>query len=93
MINQKNSRLVKIKASSWKLQKFQSQWAKDLEDGKVLYIENLKFSITTHERKFFTPTILNKNSRNISLDSRGNLKGANGSEKEIKELSAMISRF
>jgi len=93
MINQKNSRLVKIKASSWRLQKFQSQWVKDLEDGKVLYIENLKFSIATHEKKFFTPAILNKNSRNISLDSRGNLKGANGSEKEIKELSTMIARF
>jgi len=93
MINQKNSQLVKIKASSWRLQKFQSQWVKDLEDGKVLYIENLKFSIATHEKKFFTPTILNKNSRNISLDSRGNLKGANGSEKEIKELSTMIARF
>ena len=93
MINQKNSQLVKIKASSWRLQKFQSQWVKDLEDGKVLYIENLKFSIATHEKKFFTPAILNKNSRNISLDSRGNLKGANGSEKEIKELSTMIARF
>jgi len=78
MINQKNSQLVKIKVSSWRLQKFQSQWVKDLEDGKVLYIENLKFSIATHEKKFFTPTILNKNSRNISIDSRGNLKGANG---------------
>jgi len=48
MINQKNSQLVKIKVSSWRLQKFQSQWVKDLEDGKVLYIENLKFSIATH---------------------------------------------
>jgi len=45
MINQKNSQLVKIKVSSWRLQKFQSQWVKDLEDGKVLYIENLKFGI------------------------------------------------
>lgn len=93
MINQKNSQLVKIKASSWKLKKFQYQWAKDLEDGKVLYIENLKFSIASHEKKFFNPTILNKNSRNISLDSKGRLRGVDGSEKEIKELSAMIGRF
>jgi 3-deoxy-D-manno-oct-2-ulosonic acid (Kdo) hydroxylase len=93
MANQKNSQIIKIKASSWELDKFQSQWAKDLENGKVLYIENLKFSISPHEKKFFNPTVLNKNSRNISLDSKGKLKGAEGSEKEIKELTAMIGRF
>jgi hypothetical protein len=93
MINQKQSQLVKIKASSWKLKKFQSAWAKDLENGKVLYIEGLKFEITQNEKKFFSPSVLNKKSRNISLDSKGILKGANGSENDIKELSALITRF
>ena len=93
MINQKQSQLVKIKASSWKLKKFQSEWAEDLENGKVLYIEGLKFEITPHEKKFFSPSVLNKKSRNISLNSKGVLKGANGSENDIKELSAMVNRF
>lgn len=93
MPNQKNSQLIKIKTSSWKVKKFQSQWAKDLENGKVLYIENLKFKINPNEKKNFSPAILNKKSRNISLDSNYNLKGANGSEEEIKQLSLMMARF
>jgi len=52
MINQKNSQLVKIKVSSWRLQKFQSQWVKDLEDGKVLYIENLNFQLRLMRKNF-----------------------------------------
>lgn len=84
-------RLIKIKPSSSAKEK--SQWAKDLESGKVLFIENFNFKILPEEKKFFTPEILLKNSKNISLDLKNNIKGLNLSNDDSKELIKMISRF
>jgi ribosomal protein S17E len=84
-------RLIKINPSSSAKEK--SQWAKDLESGKVLFHENFKFAVLPNESKYFTPEILSKHSKNISLDLENNIKGVNLSNEDSKDLINMISRF
>ena len=85
--------LVKIESKSWSLKKPKPQWAKDIEDGKVLYLENLQFKISNNEKKLFSPDILEPNTRNVSLNADGSIKGAIGSEENIAVLKALILRF
>jgi len=85
--------LVKIKSKSWSLKKPQPQWAIDIEDGKVLYLESLQFKINKSEKKLFSPDILEPHTRNISLNADGSIKGAIGTEEDIKALKALILRF
>ena len=84
-------RLINIKAASTAKEKF--QWAKDLESGKVLFLENFNFKILPNEKKFFTPEILSKHSKNVSLDLNNNIRGTNLTNDDSKELVKMISRF
>lgn len=85
--------LIKIESKSWFLQKPKPKWAKAIEDGKVIYFENLQFKLSKHEKKLFTPTIIEPHTRNISLNSDGSIKGAIGTKEDIKALKAMIERF
>lgn len=85
--------LIKIESKFWLLQKPKPKWAKDIEDGKVIYFESLQFKLSKHEKKLFSPTIIEPHTRNISLNSDGSIKGAIGTEEDIKALKAMIERF
>jgi hypothetical protein len=85
--------LIKIKSKSWLLQKPKPKWAKAIEDGKVIYFENLKFKLSKQEKKLFSPNIIEPHTRNISLNSDGSIKGAIGTKEDIKILRAMIERF
>ena len=85
--------LIKIESKSWFLQKPKPKWAKAIEDGKVIYFESLQFKLSKHEKKLFSPTIIEPHTRNISLNSDGSIKGAIGTKEDIKALKAMIERF
>jgi hypothetical protein len=64
-----------------------------LEAGKVLYFPALGFAPMPDETRLFTPAIRAPNSRNISLDAGGGLKGAQGDAPTQAALAAMIMRF
>ncbi|HEU4373663.1 MAG TPA: Kdo hydroxylase family protein [Telluria sp.] len=64
-----------------------------LESGKVLYFPALAFAPLPDEARLFTPAIRDPNSRNISLDANGRLKGAAGDAATQAALAAMIARF
>jgi hypothetical protein len=64
-----------------------------LEAGKVLYFPSLGFAPTPQEAPLFTPAIRAPNTRNISLDAAGGLKGAQGDAPTQAALAAMIMRF
>jgi hypothetical protein len=49
--------------------------------------------ISKNEKKLFSPDVLEPNTRNISLNADGSIKGAIGSEENIKVLKALILRF
>ena len=85
--------LVKIESKSWSLKKPKPRWAIDIEEGKVLYLESLQFKISKNEKKLFSHNILEPNTRNISLNADGSIKGAVGTEEDVKALKALILRF
>jgi hypothetical protein len=64
-----------------------------LEAGKVLYFPYLGFAPLPGEARLFTPAIRDPDSRNISLDAAGRLKGAAGDAATQAALAAMIVRF
>ena len=64
-----------------------------LEAGKVLYFPALGFAPRQEEACLFTQAIRDRNSRNISLDAAGRLKGAAGDAPTQAALAAMIMRF
>jgi hypothetical protein len=64
-----------------------------LEAGKVLYFPSLGFAPLPAEARLFTPEIRAPNSRNVSLDACGRLKGAAGDAPTQAALAAMLMRF
>ncbi|MSQ80585.1 MAG: 3-deoxy-D-manno-oct-2-ulosonic acid (Kdo) hydroxylase [Candidatus Methylopumilus sp.] len=88
-----HNQLIKIENKHWLLSEPKPKWANDIEDGKVLYFESLPFKINKNEIKLFSPNILKPNTRNISLNLDGSIKGAIGPEEDIEALKKMILRF
>jgi hypothetical protein len=70
-----------------------SAWITALEAGKVLYFRALAFEPFPEELSLFAPDVRDPNSRNISLDARGQLKGATGEPARQQALAAMMARF
>lgn len=64
-----------------------------LESGKVLYFPARPFVPLPQELPLFTPAIRHPNSRNISLDATGRLKGAAAEPSAQAALAAMMTRF
>jgi len=63
-----------------------------LEDGGVLVLPKLAFTLEPGEDRFLDPKWSNGRAKNISLD-RGAVKGARGSPGDLAELARMIGRF
>jgi hypothetical protein len=64
-----------------------------LEEGSVLFLPQLKFSIQEGENRFLSPAVESK-SKNISFDiSTGKLRGAGIPEAELELLKSMMRRF
>lgn len=85
--------ILEIDSTDWKIGTPQETWIAELEAGKVLYFPRLGFSLTEQEKRFLTPDIRDPNTRNISLDANGHLKGATGDASAQGELATMIGRF
>ena len=65
-----------------------------LESGGVLYFPRLPFVLQPDERRFLSPGWCGTGSKNISLDpASGTVRGAQGSEPDLRALAAMIARF
>jgi hypothetical protein len=65
----------------------------NLESGKVLFLPHFGFSVVEGERKFLSPTVVNK-SKNVSYDQRtGEVGGTTLSGPDAEMLRDMIARF
>jgi hypothetical protein len=63
-----------------------------IEEGGVLVLPHVSFTMTESERKFLSPGWSDGRAKNISLDG-GALKGARGGAADRAELAEMIARF
>ena len=64
-----------------------------LEQGSVLLLPQLRFSMEEAEGRLLSPTIAAK-SKNVSLDlSSGTLRGSSAGEAELRLLGSMMQRF
>ena len=63
-----------------------------LEDGSVIRLPRVNFTLADSERRFLSPAWSDGRAKNISLDST-RLRGASGTPAERAELAAMIARF
>ncbi len=70
----------------------QADLTRSLEEGHVLALPRLAFTLSDAERRFLAPTWSDGRSKNISLDG-ASLKGAHGTQADRAELRAMIARF
>ncbi|HEX7642287.1 MAG TPA: Kdo hydroxylase family protein [Burkholderiaceae bacterium] len=85
--------IVEIDGTSWQPELVHTDWIAALEAGKVLYFPRLAFELQEGEKRFLDPAVRDPKSRNISLDAKGNLKGAVGDAAAQAQLAAMIARF
>jgi len=87
------SQIVEIEATAWQAVQANAAWTAALEAGKVLYFPRLGFELLPQEAGLLNPGVLSPKSRNISLDAKGALRGANGEPATVQALAAMIGRF
>ena len=92
-MNDMSSQIIHIDVNQCSIIENNEEWIKALESGKVLHFTNLPFEISSEEKALLNPNIQNPKSRNISLDSLGQLKGAQGDELTITVLTNFILRF
>ena len=85
--------ILDIDTADWQIRAPNSVWISALEAGQVLYFPRLSLAFTTDERRFLTPAIRDPKSRNISLDAKGQIKGAIGEAADQAALASMIGRF
>ena len=65
-----------------------------LEEGKVLFLPNLNFTLNDVENIFLSPDITDPNSKNVSYDINANkLRGASCEEGELPLLQEMMQRY
>jgi hypothetical protein len=87
------SQIVQIDATAWQSVTADPAWTVALEAGKVLHFPHLGFALLAQEAALLDPGVLSPKSRNISLDEKGVLRGANGETATVQALAAMIGRF
>ena len=77
-----------------KITKAKSQQAiAALEGGYVICLPHLPFVLSEDEKRFLSESWSDQKSKNISLRPQGGLKGASGSDADLKALRAMIQRY
>ena len=65
-----------------------------LENGKVLYLPRLAFTLLPSELSFLSPAIVGAGTKNVSFNRKtGELKGAVGSNAELAAVGAMLRRY
>jgi len=77
-----------------KITKAKSQQAiAALEGGYVICLPHLPFVLSEDEKRFLSESWSDQKSKNISLRPQGGLKGASGSDADLKALRGMIQRY
>lgn len=72
----------------------QNQAVRALEEGKILYFPELKFSLSEEEKHFLSPATLDPKSKNVSYDiAHDRLGGSQCLGEEADELKAMLKRY
>jgi hypothetical protein len=65
-----------------------------LENGKVIYLPRLAFTLTETERRFLSPACSDQKAKNVSYDARdGSIQGTSCSGRDRDDLTDMIARF
>lgn len=64
-----------------------------LEQGQLIYLPALAFTLAADERKFLSPNWSDGKSKNISLEHNLHLRGARGDAADLAQLQQMIARF
>ena len=64
-----------------------------LEGGMVICLPHLPFVLSEDEKRFLSEQWSDQKSKNISLRPQGGLKGATGSESDLKALRSLIQRY
>lgn len=85
-------RVVEIAADQWQFDG-RAEYVNALESGKVLYFSGLPFDLSAAEMQLLSPKVLSEKARNVSLNEKGELKGANGDPAVQKQLMGLIGRF
>ncbi len=70
--------------------------ALNLEQGTVIHLPKLGFKMTSDEQKFYSPSWLNGQRKNISLEKNqhgSEVRGATGSIDDLTQMVAMITRY
>jgi hypothetical protein len=91
--NNQTTYVKKIGVTQWEQSSARLDWAADLEAGCVLHFEALPFVVNPSEQRFFNAGIQSKGARNISLDSRGTLKGMIAPVEDQEALTRFILRY
>ena len=68
------------------------QIALSLEQGAVIHLPKLGFTMTSDEQKFYSTSWLNGKRKNISLEG-AEVRGATGSVDDLAEMASMITRY
>lgn len=63
-----------------------------IEGGGVVALPQASFALRDDERRFLSPAWSDGRAKNVSLDGE-HLKGAQGGERDLAELAAMVRRF
>lgn len=71
----------------------QTQAIDAMEEGKVLLFPKLVFTLLPEEKYLLNPAYLAPKAKNISLNNKGELAGAAGSNTDLQLLEAMLKRF
>ena len=91
--NKENLFVNKISVSNWLQDAPRTDWAKDIEEGRILHFDCLPFGTSVTEQRLFDENAQSQKARNISLDSVGNLKGVSADFVDQELLSEYILRF
>ncbi|NWA26920.1 Kdo hydroxylase family protein [Pseudomonas gingeri] len=88
-----DSQIISIDTADWRMPEANADWIAALEAGKVLYFPRLAFELREEEKSLLRPDIRSPKARNISLDAKSQLKGAEGDAAVQQALAEMIGRF
>lgn len=91
------TQITELKIESWheEVDEATQQFATNsLEEGKVLFIPNLSFTLNEIEDEFLSPDVADPNSKNISYDiDTKKIRGASCEEGKLPLLEAMMHRY
>jgi len=65
-----------------------------IEEGKVIFMPELSFKLSEHEKRYLSAKYVDPKTKNISYDHRKQtLRGAIGTPEECEQLKSLVARF